>query len=301
MSYKASDAVTLNAQASRGFRLGGINDPLNAALCTAADLSTFGPLAGSWKDEKAWSYEAGAKTQFGGGRGSLNLSAFYMDIRDLQLTVTAGSCSSRLILNADKARSVGTEIELTASPNSHVDLSVSAGLNNSKLLTTFRDQGGNVVAGIAEGNRLPSVPRFQGSASATYGWSVGTGSRAFVSGTYQYVGSRYTLIDDQGAGVGPACAGQKLGCVDLNTFGANTIGGPLTQGIFRFNPLLPAYSLLNLHAGLTRQSWQLSVYLNNALDETAFLALDRERGLRARVGYLTNQPRTVGVLLRFDY
>src|SRR5437899_8963693 len=138
-----------------------------APLCSAADLSTFGPLAGSWKDETAWNYEVGAKSQFSGGRGSLNVSAFYMDIRDLQLTVTAGSCSSRLILNADKARSVRAEFELRASPNDHVDLSVSAGLNNSKLLTTFKDQGGNVVAGIAEGNRLPSVPRFHGSAALT--------------------------------------------------------------------------------------------------------------------------------------
>ena len=300
LSYKASDAVTLNAQVSRGFRLGGINDPLNAALCTAADLSTFGPLGGPWKDEKAWNYEAGAKTQFAGGKGSLNVSAFYMDIRDLQLTVTAGSCSSRLILNADKARSMGAELELTASPTDHVDIAVSAGLNNSKLLTTF-SQGGNVVAGIKEGNRLPSVPRFQGSASLTYGWAVATGSRAFLSGAVQYVGSRYTLIDDQGDGVGAACAGQKFGCVDLNTFGANTIGGPLTQGIFRFNPLLPAYSLVNLRVGLTRQNWELAGYLNNALDETAFLALDRERGTKARVGYLTNQPRTVGVVLNFNY
>ena len=301
LSYKASDAVTLNAQASRGFRLGGINDPLNAPLCTAGDLATFGPLAGSWKDETAWNYEVGAKSQFSGGRGSLNVSAFYMDIRDLQLTVTAGQCSSRLILNAKKARSVGAEVELTASPNDHLDLSVSAGLNNSKLLTTFRDTAGNVVAGIADGNRLPSVPKFQGSAALTYGWTVSSGSRAFVSGTVQYVGSRYTLIDDQGGGVGPACAGQKFGCVDINSFGANTIGGPLTQGIFRFNPLLPAYSLVNLRVGVTRQSWELSVYLNNALDETAFLALDRERGTKARVGYLTNQPRTIGVAMRFDY
>ena len=301
LSYKASDAVTLNAQASRGFRLGGINDPLNASLCTPGDLSTFGPLAGPWKDETAWNYEVGAKSQFSGGRGSLNVSAFYMDIRDLQLTVTAGQCSSRLILSADKARSVGAELEFTASPNDHVDVALSAGLNNSKLLSTFRDTAGNVVAGIAEGNRLPSVPKFQGSAALTYGWTVSSGSRAFVSGTYQYVGSRYTLIDDQGEGVGPACAGQKFGCVDLNTFGANTIGGPLSQGIFRFNPLLPAYNLVNLRVGLTRPSWELSVYLNNALDETAFLALDRERGLKARVGYLTNQPRTVGVAMRFDY
>jgi len=93
-----------------------------------------------------------------------------------------------------------------------------------------------------------------------------------------------------------------MGCVDLNTFGANTIGGPLSgTGVFRFNPLLPAYSIVNLRAGYQRPGWQLSVYLNNVFDEIAFLALDRERGLRARVGYLTNQPRTAGVSLRFDY
>ena len=301
VSYKASDALTLNAQASQGFRLGGINDPLNTPLCSPQDVTTYGPLAGSWKDEKAWNYEVGAKSQLAGGRASLNVSAFYMDIRDLQLTVTAGQCSSRLILNADKARTAGAEVELAASPNEHLDFSISAGFNNSELQSTFTDAGGNVVAGIAEGNRLPSVPQIQGSASLTYGWTVSTGSRAFVSGSFQHVGSRYTLIDDQGDGVGAACAGQKFGCTDLNTFGANTIGGPLTQGTFQFDPELPAYSLLNLRVGLARPGWELSVYLNNVLDEVALLGLDRERGTRARIGYLTNQPRTIGASLRFDY
>ncbi len=306
VSYKASDALTLNAQASRGFRLGGINDPLNAPLCSAQDLATFGPLAGSWKDETAWNYEVGAKSQLAGGRASLNLSAFYMDIRDLQLTVTAGQCSSRLILNAAKARSLGTELEFTASPSEHLDFSGSLGLNNSKLLSTFKDQGGNVVAGIADGNRLPSVPQIQGSAALTYGWQVAAGSRAFVGGSYQHVGSRYTLIDDQGGGFCPPSQPNcPFGTVYLNSFGANTIGGPLNgpqpDTTFRFNPLLPAYNLLNLRVGLTRQSWEVAVFLDNVTDERAFLALDRERGTRARVGYLTNQPRTAGVTLRFNY
>ncbi len=83
--------------------MGGINDPLNVPLCTAQDLATFSGHD-SWKDEKAWNYEAGIKSRVMGGRGSINVSAFYMDISDLQLTVTAGSCSSRLILNVAKAR-----------------------------------------------------------------------------------------------------------------------------------------------------------------------------------------------------
>jgi iron complex outermembrane receptor protein len=289
-SYKASDALTLNAQASRGFRLGGINDPLNVPLCTPEDLATFGGRD-SWKDETAWNYEVGAKSQVFGGRGSINVSAFYMDIRDLQLTVTAGSCSSRLIFNVAKARSQGLELEVTAAPNEHWDFSVSAGLNNSELKSTITSAG-QVVSGMQAGNRLPSVPKVQGSAGATYGWWVSEGSRAFITGSYQYIGSRYTQIGDQAAG---------FGSLNLNSFGANTIGGPLTQGTFTFDPLLPAYSLVNLRIGLTRESWEAAVFLNNLTDERAFLALDQERGRRGRVGYLTNQPRTMGVTLRFNY
>jgi len=308
-SYKASDALTLNAQVSRGFRLGGINDPLNVPLCTPQDLATFSGH-NSWKDEKAWNYEVGAKAELARGRAAINLSAFYMDIQDLQLTVTAGSCSSRLILNAPKARSTGLEAEITASPNEHFDLSASLGLDNSKLRSTLTDGAGNVLSGIQDGHRLPSVPQVQWSGAVTYGWPVGTGSRAYVSASHQHVGSRYTQIGDYGGGfcVGtvPSC---PFGTVALTSFEhvppgvtpGKTIGGPLTDTLFTFNPLLPAYNLVNVRVGLTRPSWEIAVFLDNLTDERAFLALDRERGSRARVGYLTNQPRTVGATLRFSY
>jgi iron complex outermembrane recepter protein len=286
-----SDAFTLNAQASQGFRLGGINDPLNYPLCTNQDSITFSGH-NSWNDEKAWNFEVGAKSRMMGGRGSISLSAFYMDIKDLQLTVTAGSCSSRLILNADKARSQGIEAEVAVSPDNHLDLSLSASLNDSKLKSTLTDGVGTPLPGIESGNRLPSVPQAQWTAAVTYGWPVGNGARAFISGSYQFVGSRYTLIDDQAAGIGT---------VNLNSFAGDTIGGPLTQGTFTFDPLLPSYNMVNLRVGVVHDTWELAAFLNNATDERAFLALDRERGLRARVGFLTNQPRTMGVTLRFNY
>ncbi len=299
-SYQASDALTLNAQASRGFRLGGINDPLNVPLCTPQDLATFGGRD-SWTDETAWNYEVGAKSVLAGGRATFNVSAFYMDIRDLQLTVTAGSCSSRLIFNVEKARSQGVEVEFTASPSEHLDFSASAGLNNSELKSTVLSAG-QPVSGMAAGNRLPSVPKIQLNAALTYGWSAGAGSRAFVTGSVQHVGSRFTAIDDHGGGIcPPAQPNCRFGTVWLNSFGGDTIGGPLTQNVFTFDPELPAYSLVNLRVGLIRSNWEVAAYLNNVTDERAKLALDRERGTRARVGFLTNQPRTLGVAMRFNY
>ena len=35
--------------------------------------------------------------------------------------------------------------------------------------------------------------------------------------------------------------------------------------------------------------------------ERALLAFDRERGTRARMGFITNQPRTFGVTGRFNF
>jgi iron complex outermembrane recepter protein len=294
-SYRLSDRLTLNAQAARGVRLGGINDPLNVPLCTPADLVTFSGRD-SWKDETTWNYEVGAKSWLMGGRASVNLSAFYMDIRDLQLIVTAGSCSSRLVFNVPEARSRGTEIEVTATPDEHFTFSVSASLTDPELLSTLTstDAEGrvSVVSGIRKGNRLPSVPRVQAAVAGTYRWQLRPGSEAFVTGTYQHVGSRFTQIDDHAEG---------FGTVNLNAFGDNAIGGPLTAATFTFDPELPAYNLVNLRLGLVRQSWEVALYANNVTDERAFLALDRERGTLARVGYLTNQPRTLGVSVRFTY
>jgi iron complex outermembrane receptor protein len=159
------------------------------------------------------------------------------------------------------------------------------------LKSTITDGVGTPLPGTVSGNRLPSVPKLQWNASATYGWPTGPGSRAFVTGSVQFVGSRFTLIDDEAAGVGT---------VNIASF-PDTIGGPLTQNTFTFNPELPSYTLVNLRAGLTRNTWEVAVFLNNLTDEQALLALDRERGLRARVGYLVNQPRTLGVTLRFNY
>ena len=291
-SYKASDAVTINAQASRGFRLGGINDPLNVSLCTAQDLAVFSGHD-SWKDEKVWNYEAGVKAQ--GKRSSINLSVFDMEVTDLQLTVTAGSCSSRLILNAPKARSQGVEAEVTLTPGEHWDFAVSAALNNGKLQSDLKDGSGNIISGIQSGNRLPAVPQVQASGAATYGWAVGQDSRVTITGSYQYNGSRFTLIDDEASGAG------TVNLLSFQQGGGKTIGGPLTQSTFTYSPKLPGYSLLNLRIGLARERWEVAAFANNITDTRAFLALDRERGTRARVGYLTNQPRTLGMTLNFSY
>jgi iron complex outermembrane receptor protein len=294
-SYNVTDDFILNAQAAKGFRLGGVNDPLNVTLCTPQDLTTFSGRE-NWKDETDWSYEINGKTRFMNGRGTFAGSAFYADVKDLQVTVTAGSCSSRLIFNVPKSRSVGGEFEVTLAPTDHFDFAASAGYNDSTVRSTIPGSEDLVVAtGIRDGNRLPSTPKFQAGLAATYQTPVAEGFQGYATGSYQHIGSRYTQLADQEAGVG------VINLLHFEQTGGKTIGGPLTQSTFTFDPLLPSYDLLNFRMGVRHLNWDTAFAVNNITDKQALLAIDRERGFFARQGFLVNQPRTFVLTTRVDF
>ena len=232
-----------------------------------------------------------SKSRLFGGRGSLNVSGYYEDIRDLQVVVTAGSCSSRLVFSVPKARSIGGEFEFAVAPSDRFDFALSAGYNDSELRSDVRDGTGAIVSGIETGHRLPSVPKFQAALAATYQQPITPDFTGYLNGTYQHIGSRFTQVGDDLPG---------FGVVNLLALG-HEIGGPLTQNTFRFNPELPAYDIVNARVGVRHANWDIALYCNNLTDEKALLALDRERGLLARVGFLTNQPRTFGISTRVDF
>jgi iron complex outermembrane receptor protein len=282
-SYDLTEDVQLNAQVSQGFRLGGINDPLNLTLCTPDDVLTFGNRP-TFEDEKLTNYEIGAKIGFAGGRAQFNVSAFHAEIDDLQAVLLAGSCSSRIVMNVPNAHSTGVEFELTAQPTDRVDFGLSAAYVSSEVDST-------ISTVILDGDRQPSVPEFQLAANATYSWPMTAAIDGYVSASYQHVGDRYTQIADQRAAFGTFDI--RLGGVPTG-YGDPEIGGvPLTT--FTFDPLLPSYDIGNLRFGVRGDDWDAAIFVNNIGDESALLGLDQERGRVARVGYLTNQPRTIGL------
>ncbi|GAB3278459.1 TonB-dependent receptor [Parahaliea aestuarii] len=283
-SYDVNDAVTVNAQASQGFRLGGVNDPLNRTLCNDADEQTFGGFQ-AYEDESLWNYEVGFKSQYSSVR--FNAAIFYTDIEDLQVTLDAGSCSSRISFNVPEAHTLGAEWELSAYPVDNLLLSLNGSYVEAEFDSTVRNSDGSIVGGVEEGNRLASVPELQFSAGATYTFqSAPFGANEFyLSGLVQYVGDRYTQPSDQVAGAGNFVSGLPF-------------GGASGEEVTSVDLELDAYEQVNLSAGLLWDTWEAVLYANNVTDENADLSFDRERGGRARLAYRTNQPRTVGFTLR---
>ncbi len=284
-SYDLNEAVTFNAQAAQGFRLGGVNDPLNTALCTTGDLQTFGSFQ-AYEDETMWNYEIGVKAVFENGI-TIQAAAFHAEIEDLQVTLDAGSCSSRISFNVEDSHSTGFEIEVTANPMEGLELGLSGSIAESEFDSTVLAEGGGVLGGVEDGNRLASVPEFQMSGNATY--TVPTqwfdGADFFVQATVQHVGDRITQPSDQVAGAGTFVSGLPY---------AGATGAEVTNLDLELDP----YTLVNLNAGFATENWEAVLYVNNATDENADLSFDRERGGRARLGFRTNMPRTVGVTYR---
>lgn len=290
LSFEPNRNLTFNLQAAKGFRLGGVNDPLNLPLCdngapNGPDRQLFGGFQ-DYDDETLWNYEGGVK--FSRGPVTFNAAAFYTDIKNLQVTLDAGSCSSRVVFNVAKAHTKGLEAEFNLRLLEGLDLSFAGSLLEAEFDTTI---GGALTAatGIRDGNRLPSVPKYQFAASATYGSRFSDSSEWYVSASWQRVGNRYTQPADQENNPRTFVSGLAFN------------GAPATAST-RVNLLLPAYDLVNLSAGIDFDSGVgVQLYANNLFDENALLSFDRERGGRARLGYNIGRPREIGLTLRYKF
>ena len=282
VSYDAGANTRINAQVSKGFRLGGVNDPLNLPLCSPADAALFGGFQ-DYDDETLWNYEIGVRTQ----RRGLNFAAaaFYTDISNLQVTLDAGSCSSRIVFNVQEAHTMGLEAEFSATLAEGLDFSISGSLVEAQFDTTL--PGALTAAtGIRDGNRLPTVPNFQLTASTSYSFPVANDAEAFVGVSVQHVGSRYTQPSDQENN-------------PRNFVSGLPFNGASGAGTTTLDLRLPSYNYVNLSAGV---DWDnglgVMIYVTNLFDENALLSFDRERGGRARLGFNVGQPRTAGVTVR---
>ncbi|WP_100656947.1 TonB-dependent receptor [Alteromonas flava] len=286
-NYRMNETVNVNAQVSQGFRLGGVNDPLNETLCNDSDRAVFGGFQ-DYDDETLINYEVGMKAAARGW--TANVAAFYNDIDDLQVTLDAGSCSSRISFNVEEAHTQGLEFEVTRQATDYLFISFAGSVIEAEFDSTVLDSNGNIIGGVAKGNRLASVPELQFALATTYNFptplfnSVNT----YMSASLQYVGDRITQPSDQVAGAGQFVSNLPFG----GATGSETTNLDLE---------LDSYQTLNLNMGFEFDQWEALLYVNNVLDENANLSFDRERGGRARLAYRTNQPRTIGATFRYYF
>lgn len=193
-AYKATDDNLVFAQASQGYRAGGIVSPFSTTC--QAELKTLGYSESptSYKPDKLWDYEIGSKNSFLDKRVTFNATAYYINWQDAQMARNL-SCGNQFISNAGKAHSRGAEIETTVTPIDHLDLRGTLAYTKATFAET------NTQIQTVKGADLPNSPRWTYSGSAQYTIPFQNGSDLYLRGDFQHVGSRLNDLAGKTSGL----------------------------------------------------------------------------------------------------
>lgn len=198
--FEASDDVNLYARVARGYRAPSIQGRILFPPATPTPLEDGVSVAGS---ETITSYEAGIKSTLMGGRARVNLSGFYYDLNDAQLTAVGGGVNANRVLNADNVRGYGFELDAQLAATDNLLLTASLSYNDTEIqdsgltsaacgatrVDTFPDVSlctilDPIVVPAApfsaaivsiDGNSLPQSPKWIANWTARYGVPVGDG------------------------------------------------------------------------------------------------------------------------------
>lgn len=191
--YQASPDVSIYARIARGFRgptIQGRSAVFNSDFTTA-------------DSETITSYELGFKSQLLDNTLRFNASAFYWNLKDIQLNGN-DSNGNGVLFNADKAEAYGLEAELEYRPLRNLSLSLGGSLLhteikddrvyaqacalNGVLVCTVNDPiitrtvfGAPAYFAQIDGNPLPNAPKYTLNATARYDIPVGDASRFFIA------------------------------------------------------------------------------------------------------------------------
>lgn len=197
-----ADGSNVYATVCKGYRAGGyniqmfsdilqheLNENSNKAMTgsydiphTQADFEEINNTI-SYKPEESWNYEIGAHLNLFDNKIHADISAYYMQIRNQQLSVMAGEYGfGRMMVNAGKSISWGLEASLRGSAlDNHLSWSAGYGLTRA----TFKEYNETIndTEISYSGKRVPFIPMHTINALADYRISFnGTAVRSIVIG-----------------------------------------------------------------------------------------------------------------------
>lgn len=166
----------LYVSVAKGYKSGGYNTQMFSDILQNKLIPNMGSqpkpdydinTVTSYKPEKSWNYEIGGHFTCAHGRVMTDLTAFYIDCRDQQLTVFPdGTTTGRMMTNAGRTRSVGAEVSILAQPTSRWNIRATYGFTDARFLRYTDFENGEEIS--YRGKVLPYAPRHTVFASVEY-------------------------------------------------------------------------------------------------------------------------------------
>jgi iron complex outermembrane receptor protein len=209
-------------------------------------------------------YEAGIKSHLLENRFTIELSVFDVEWRDIQVFGLNETTGFSFNENAGAARSDGVEWQFAYIPIGGLTLGLSGAYTDARLTqATPSNVGGEV------GDRLPSVPLWQTSASARYERPLFGSLSGFGGVDWRFSGNHYGDFEP----IGP-------------------------------RPLAPSFNIVDLGAGVRIKTWSIALYVKNIGKEIPIYYLRNDNLTQGGFGIQQasiGTPRTIGFEFTADF
>jgi len=193
LALDASEQANYYLNIAKGFRSGSFNSPDTCALHELGGL----PCSVAVDSDELWSYELGAKYTLGGGRLLIDVAPYFQDWKDTRQAVPVFGLF--LDYQIGDSELYGVDLALDYRPASVSGLSFQFSTNWNQSEFTNINPTFAAAAGARNGDRLPFVPAWTGTLSASYAWALGDtwAGQAFLGLSH---------IDDQLGQFGPGAS-----------------------------------------------------------------------------------------------
>jgi len=266
LGYQAGVDSLYYLTVANGYRLGGPNDTVGV-VCPVRTPLAYGP-------DSVWSSEIGAKNSLFGTRVRVESSAFYIAWRNIQTPIALSNCGLGYSVNAGSASSDGFDIGLQAAPSEHLKLALTAAYADAHYAQTVTLN--NLVV-VRRGDAIGALPL------VTAPWNITTSAAYEIAAA----GLRVTLAAQDvfhSRNRGPFASDDPLAVTYAPTRRAN-----------------PSTRLLNLRGTAAWPDFELSLFINNALDSQPALQV-RNHVSTDTLSYATTfRPRTIGLAAKWRF
>ena len=260
-TYKLTPEVNVYGRVATGFRAPSIAAASASVPITVADAETI------------TSVEAGVKADLFDRRGRVAFSVYDYTVKDQQLTVVGGNSNVNRLINADKTKGRGVELDVEAAVSPSLRLTASTSYNFTEIRDaslsvnrcgscTITDPINAANRVVINGNSLPQAPNWIVNATARYSVPVADGE-FFVYTDWSYRSKINFFLYEA----------------------AEFTGKPLTEGGLRLG-----YTWAN-------GKYEAAVFGRNILDERRLTGAIDFNNLTG----FTNEPRTWGVQFKGNF
>ncbi len=218
-------------------------------------------VAVSFDTDDAENWEFGWKTVWLGNTLRFNGALYFIEFSDLQQGVLDFSIvNTTFFQNVGTAEIKGAEFEIEWAARENLDLFGSFAYIDSELTEIPA-----TLLDIAPiGSELPFAPETEGVFGARFHKDIGDFT-AFAQGVFKWTDSRFNSL---------------------------VIGGSFDR------KEIPSYTQLNLSAGVGKDEWQATLFIDNATDQLGQLTAGSQDNIFRIV---PTRPRTIGFRFSYDY